>query len=512
MSAVLDVQTSTDDDDDDIPPRDETDTASTRKAPWWTVWKTLDNLQAQLDTDQAGKTSAVSSNHGGDSDRRHPPSDQRFVLRRRVLEILQLWGSQHAGDNQWQSLLNKKSLQHEIEEATEAVWYLQEWRRTVAESSSSQTTDNDANNSPLRFTCLDVCGGKGIFSMLLQYIASRYWTQHDGPILERILLIEKATHQQINWDHLKAPPSDNTNDKNRNQEATSNSRQLVPVLVWENTDILDHDSLLKRLQQEAILSNPLALVGIHLCKFLSPALIGLFNMLGTVQCPFLLVAPCCMPRIVRSKRHMKNESRVIKIWQYESPDERKERWDRFQQRQVVKRKVRPSGNCFLCQSPDHWLRKCPDFLGLDQTEQKRLLRQAVQVSPCWQCGIPGHMRSECPNHNDSLSFLALEPPSVEINVAHVLKEPDPVWTYCQLLARTVAPSTSTKDNAIATVYDTGLTNQHVIKPQSKDSGNKPKTSWNQSRKSFYIVFPSVEVTHHCVECGTKGGHSELPLS
>ena len=38
-------------------------------------------------------------------------------------------------------------------------------------------------------------------------------------------------------------------------------------------------------------------MGIHLCKSLSSACIGMFNTLGPTKAPFLVLAPCCLPRL-----------------------------------------------------------------------------------------------------------------------------------------------------------------------------------------------------------------------
>ncbi len=42
-----------------------------------------------------------------------------------------------------------------------------------------------------------------------------------------------------------------------------------------------------------------ALVGIHLCNLLSPSCIGIANSLGPEKFPFICMAPCCLPRVVR---------------------------------------------------------------------------------------------------------------------------------------------------------------------------------------------------------------------
>jgi hypothetical protein len=67
----------------------------------------------------------------------------------------------------------------------------------------------------------------------------------------------------------------------------------VPISAWPKCDV--HDAaFLERLRDAP---GRLAVVGIHLCKMLSPRCVGVFNCLGAAKAPFLLLAPCCMPKV-----------------------------------------------------------------------------------------------------------------------------------------------------------------------------------------------------------------------
>jgi hypothetical protein len=377
---------------------------------YWQVYKTIENLQA--------------------AERLHDYQD----LTDEIVHILKLWAKEWAGLSTWQSFLNKRSFQHEIEESMVALYHLNEWRRrTKCE----------------RVVAVDVCGGKGVFSMLLQYMASLYWNKDGAAKLDSIILLEKSTEDQIDWDHLRAaPPGENI--------------KLVPVDLWSDCNLHGYDVLVDRFQS---IPHSLALTGIHLCKWLSPAMLGLVNMLGP-QCQYFCLAPCCMPRVVTSKT-MSASERCIPVHQFETPSQRTDRRLQLQQRASANRKGLVAGECFLCHSSDHWLRHCPLFPS-DAVSQSNLLQQAAAQTPCWNCGKVGHYKTECPNEKPA----TCEPPVVELNVCSVLEESDPLPKYCELLLTTVQGPTENFQ-----VIETGLSNE-----SKHQKGNS-----NSLRKAVYIV-------------------------
>lgn len=379
----------------------------------WHVWKAISNLQA--------------------ADRRHDYQG----LTDEIIRILQLWASEWAGLPAWQSLLNKKSLQHEIEESMVALYHLQEWRK---------------KRKLERFVAVDVCGGKGIFSMLLQYMASLYWNQDGASQLDSIILLEKSTEEQIDWAHLRAPIAGKK----------KTIHELVTVHLWSDCNLHDYDNLVNRFRD---IPYPLAMTGIHLCKGLSPAMLSLVNLLGS-HCQYFCLAPCCMPRVVTSK-NLEGPKRCLQVYQYESHVQRDNRLLQQRQRTAAKRKGLVHGECFLCHSTDHWVRHCPLFPS-DPDEQSRLLQEAAVKTPCWNCGKAGHFKSDCPNKKAGVS----EPPVAELNVSTVLAELNPLPLYCQLLLTTVQGPT---DKTL--VIETGLSNE-----SKHQQGN-----WNSFRKAVYIV-------------------------
>ena len=100
-----------------------------------------------------------------------------------VLQVLKEWSRDHTGDDNWRSLLNKANLQHEVEESIVALHHLRTWTLL--------------RNSTTPFIAVDGCCGKGLFSMLLSYVAIRHC---DLAGLSRIILLDKD--RNIDWRHV----------------------------------------------------------------------------------------------------------------------------------------------------------------------------------------------------------------------------------------------------------------------------------------------------------------------
>lgn len=360
---------------------------------YWRVWKAV----TALETD--GMTTTM-------------PNSCYDDTIAQVVSILRLWGQAWAGKPGWQSLLNKPSLQHEAEESIVALYHLHEWLLT-----------RDDKEEPL--IVVDVCCGKGLFSMLLSYMMGSFW-KSDASIT-RIIMLDKMTSKDVSWSHVHGA----------NKTASEENRPSMEL--WEGCNLHDYDIVLSRLQG---LEATLALVGIHLCKTLGPSCVSLANGCGPKKCPFLCLAPCCMPRLVTTK---KAKSRCIPVNLYENEQERKNRLDAMKRRNEALRRGR-HGECYLC-AGQHRVRDCPQ-LPMDGEERVSVLQKATATVPCWRCGVVGHFKADCPS---TLSRPPrLEPPCVTMNVEGLLQEPQPFGRYCQLIADTVQ-SFSSKH-----VVETGL--------------------------------------------------------
>lgn len=345
---------------------------------------------------------------------RQPVWPYDHALLQPVLEILRTWFD-------LPSIVNKRSLRQEIEESMVALYYLDCWRQTT---------------NPEHFIVIDVCGGKGVFSLLLQHFARQHWPAQQ---LREIILLEKATSQQIDWSHLTAlsDPS---------------------VTILESCNLHDTDELVEKL---AHCSSLLALSGIHLCKTLTPSLITLANRLGKDHCPYVSVAPCCLPRVVLSK-HMPDDQRVLHIGRYESEQNRKGRM----KQELIQRSLRKNVTmgCFHCQAPGHLLSECPLIPSAEMRQQ------AAKIwAPCWKCGELGHYRESCPGRSASISTVSREAQTILLSVAGVLKSPQPLSNYCSRLLPAF------QDRSMQ-VVETGL-----------ESRGHCATNWNSQRKSLFIV-------------------------
>ena len=75
---------------------------------------------------------------------------------REITTILQQLANTHEGKAQWQGLLNKSTLLHEVEESILAIHFLQEaWKQQQQQEDSGKDV-----------VLVDVCCGKGVFSLL----------------------------------------------------------------------------------------------------------------------------------------------------------------------------------------------------------------------------------------------------------------------------------------------------------------------------------------------------------
>lgn len=284
--------------------------------------------------------------------------------------------------------------------------------------------------------------------MLLSYMATTFWKEDVN--ITRIVMLDKMTSKQCRWNHVH----------DANETAEQENRPTIEL--WEGCNLHDYDQVLDRLYG---LDSRLALVGIHLCKTLGPSFIGLANGLGPERCPFLCLAPCCMPRLVTTN---KAASRCIPINVYETPTERMNRLDAMKRRSVALRRGSTHGACYVCQQ-QHRVRDCP-MLPQDKDERVASIQEAIANSPCWKCGEIGHHIADCRSTVNRPPKV--NPPCVTMDVKGLLESSQPFDLYCQLIADTVQGCSDKR------IVETGLTN---------DSTPHQEGNWNSSRKSIYIV-------------------------
>ena len=387
----------------------------------WVIWKAIVQLEK----------------NGLSSDL--PIKNETHALTHQVIAILKQWANQWAGRPEWQSFLNKSSLLHEIEETIIVLHSLLKWM-------------NNKSNSDKTITIVDVCSGKGVFSMVASYLFV-----HDLRV-SKIVMLDKAI---INWNHITAV----------NETAAEEQRPVIES--WNGCNLHQVDTVVDRLEA---LKTPLCLVGIHLCKLLTPTCIGIVNTLGASICPFLCLAPCCLPSVVTKvlkKTKGDNSSKstcnhVIEIYQNETKQERTTRTQAKQRRQDAVQR-RPTIACFLCQSMSHPIHRCPS-LPVDEKKKKVVFVQASKLVPCWKCGEVGHFKIDCTSTQPSLKPTLIKRPIVCMDVANVAESSKPFDTYCELL-------TATLQRKNVQLIETGL----ITDRQHQEE------NYNGGRKSIYIV-------------------------
>lgn len=384
----------------------------------WHVWKTIEILE----------TEGIRSK-------------KRDLYQDTTLAVTSVLRRLAISDSDWintdgQSFLNKRNLHHEVEESIVALHHLREW----------VLVDTKLEN----FIAVDVCCGKGCFSVLLSYLVGFHWkTEFEN--LTRIILLDKES-SSIDWSHIEL-----AND--------SHEREKRPFLeLWKGTNLFEYDKLIERFQA---LRSPLALTGIHLCRNLGPSLVGLANGLGREVAPYLCLAPCCLPRLARSTG-VEASARIIPIAAFETPLYRSTRLQAARQRKVTQMR----SHCYVCQG-DHAVRDCPRQLNyVSQEEWATAVKESLISLPCWNCGQPGHKKSEC-----TRAAIATVPQAMlAMDVLPIMSATGaPSFNgYCGILLQHI------QDAVTIEFVDTGLVSK------SHETGTM-QASWNASRKSVFIV-------------------------
>lgn len=397
----------------------------------WRIWSVIDQLE----------------------EKQQQAENSDFITNK-VIQVLQQWGSEWSGHSGFQSLLNKKSLLHEVEESIVALQTLHDW----LEKRSN-------NTSPV--TLVDVCCGKGILSMLTSYVFC-----NNTSTVSDIIMLDK---QDINWNHISA--------SNDGIQGRGEDRPFIET--WQ-CNLHEIDNVVERLEDK---QQQLALIGIHLCKQLSPACASIVNALGPQKAPFLCLAPCCLPLAARNFAKtnrqlngmpMLKKKTTIAVRTFESAEERQARKDANRKRQAAKKRTFIDQPCVLC-AEIHPVQKC-GLLPTDDNERRVIFERAALLRPCWICGEVGHQKANCPNSDaqeSSKPRLTL-PPTIDMNLTEAFldERKAPFDCYCEMLSKAIE-----RDNI--EIYDSGLTNDDAHHDNDANRGN-----WNAQRKSLYIVASS----------------------
>jgi hypothetical protein len=457
----------------------------------WQVWKTILRLEDILlenanninNNDKNSDNQQPSSRDvAASSSPLHPASNELVA---KVLSILRTLATKHEGKAAWGGLLNKSTLLHEVEESILAIHFLQQ------ELLLSKQQHRD-------IVLVDVCCGKGVFSLLSSYYFSS--SNHNNNnnnntkdscdiSVRKIIMLDKDPN--LRWDHIDATNCENHASINDNNTQQQQQQQQRPVIeCWPLFNLHEIDNVVDRLSKEVEITKngndngernasvSLAMVGIHLCKTLSPACIGIANALGPEKCPHLVLAPCCLPRVVVQSKYNKNNNNnsVLEVLQHETSEQRQQR-NLAKQRRTASM-VRGKGGGSLS----------GDRSGTNENPPP---------GACWKCGEFGHAKADCPSNQSTGKPGLIQPPSVSLGVSGILNTDRPFGSYCDLLA------TSIQRNTIS-VEETGLTNSHMTKRQKKQQQTTTQqtlqqaNNWNRERKSIYIVASETVATQNTV--------------
>lgn len=398
----------------------------------WRIWSVIDQLEAKQQQQE----------------------DSSDYITNKVIQVLHQWGSEWSGHSGFQSLLNKKSLLHEVEESIVALQTLHDWLE-------------NRNNNTSSVTLVDVCCGKGITSMLTSYLFCNKTSS-----VSDIIMLDK---QDIDWNHISA--------SNDNIQSKGEDRPFIET--WQ-CNLHEIDNVVERLEAK---QQQLALVGIHLCKQLSPACVSVVNALGPEKAPFLCLAPCCLPLAARNFAKtnrqangmpMLKKKTTIEVRTYESAEKRQARKEANQKRIAAKKRTFMDQPCVLCDEI-HPVQSC-GLLPTDENAQRIIFERAAMSRPCWKCGEIGHQKVNCPNNDvqeSSKPRLTL-PPTLDMNLTEAFLDESkaPFDCYCDMLSKAIE-----RDHV--QICESGLMNANAHHDNDANRDN-----WNAQRKSIYIVASS----------------------
>jgi hypothetical protein len=453
---------------------------SMSERPLWHVWRTADRLSETMPD--------------------HP-------LTPKISLILRQWGQRWQGISGMEGLLNKSNLLSEVEESMAALGFLLEWMDQQQQQQQQPQPRDDHHEEQLLvppITLVDVCCGKGVCSMLASYLFQ------DDPRISKIIMMDK--NDELDWSHIEVA----------NQRADTEHR---PIIETRQCNLFEMDDMIEWFSSSSatttassssttttdtttISETPprIAMIGIHLCRNLSPTFVGIANALGPSRVPFLCLAPCCLPRVALKGRKKQDQQQqlqqgslppllLLEVAQYESPLRRQARLAAAQRRRQAKQRRTP---CILCRSTDHKVFDCPQLLSsssssvtaiITEAERQEIFARAAALEPCWKCGQVGHLKQDCPASDQASSLPALIPrPVTHVDVSHVLQNTssnrnstssstsssNPFAVYCHVL------STAIEKRESVQLLETGL---QRTESSLREHGN----NWNRERKTIYIV-------------------------
>jgi hypothetical protein len=120
---------------------------------------------------------------------------------------------------------------------------------------------------------------------------------------------------------------------------------VIPLELWSGCNV--HEQGEKIEERLRSFSGQVIVLGIHLCRRLSPSAVSLYNRLGREKAPLLMLAPCCLPRLTGPS---------IAVGCYEMAEERQARLDATRRRWLIKRGRRL---CWGCLREGHMAVECP---------------------------------------------------------------------------------------------------------------------------------------------------------
>eukprot|EP00957_Ditylum_brightwellii_P033898 2568479-Ditylum_brightwellii.AAC.1 len=169
--------------------------------------------------------------------------EKTHQITKQVVKILRYLGNKYAGNKEWAGVLNKSTLLDEIEESIVMLTLLIEW------------LDGEGEEEPL--TIVDVCCGKGVFSLLASYIFSTNTEYFDNnrnrgvgvTKVRSIVLLDKA---DICWGHIDAANKESTGMEEEHSYNNKNGKLYErPIMTaWADCNLHETDTLLARMQQE----------------------------------------------------------------------------------------------------------------------------------------------------------------------------------------------------------------------------------------------------------------------
>lgn len=363
-----------------------------------------------------------------------------------VIRVLKKWGSEWADVPSQRNVINKPNLLHEIEESMVAIGKFVEW-----------LDSSDMDFSKQSVVLVDICCGKGICSLLASYLF-----ENDSRV-SKIIMMDKPDNEvsqdgHLDWSHVV----------HANKNSISEQR---PPIEAQKKNLYETDAIIDWLSS-ARGTDPMAFVGIHLCKNLSTTFVGIANVLGASQVPFMCLAPCCLPRVaIQGKNHHRNK---LEVAQYEAPLQRQARLKAASLRRNAKqRHSKATRECFLCKSTNHTVRQCPELTSHSNTKQSEILERTSALEPCWKCGQLGHKKSDCPSEQESSIPALIPKPMMRKSVSHILDTQNPFASYCQLLSTTI-------DRESVSLFESEL-------EKTESSFLEHRSNWNRHRKTIYIV-------------------------